>query len=215
MKRKFLIMLLVFSLALPTLAFAQTETYSYNPYAYKTYKTVAGDTLYAIATKYGVTTDDLISFNPHVSNTTTIQPDTTFFIPDIARSLYLQQRVITLINAERAKVGLKALAYSAPLGRVARYKSQDMAGTPYFSHTSPRYGSAAKMVSSFGLKWRMTGENIASGYTTPEGVVAGWMKSEGHKRNILSSRYNIIGVGIAKSYKNGKFYWTQEFIQTW
>ena len=39
-------------------------------------------------------------------------------------------------------------------------------------------------------------------------VVAGWMNSEGHRANILSSAYTKIGVG----YVADGHYWTQQFI---
>ena len=52
------------------------------------------------------------------------------------------------------------------------------------------------------------GENIAMGYAAPAAVVAGWMNSEGHRANILSSAYTKIGVG----YVADGHYWTQQFI---
>ena len=43
---------------------------------------------------------------------------------------------------------------------------------------------------------------------SPAAVVAGWMNSEGHRANILSSAYTKIGVG----YVADGHYWTQQFI---
>ena len=37
------------------------------------------------------------------------------------------------------------------------------------------------------------------------------MNSEGHRKNILSSSFTQIGVGVAKN-ANGQLYWTQMFI---
>jgi uncharacterized YkwD family protein len=213
MKKKLLMFMLAFAFMFST--FAATASAQTGPYTYKTYTVKYGGSLSAVSKITGIHLDDLKSYNPDIKSYNWLPKGTVVYLPDVARSLYIQNEVIRLVNIERAKVGLKPLALDDNLGKVARVKSQDMAGTTYFSHTSPRYGSAANLVSSFGLKWRMTGENIASGYTTPAGVVQGWMNSPGHKRNMLSSRYNLIGVGIAKSYKNGRVYWTQEFIQTW
>lgn len=53
----------------------------------------------------------------------------------------LENEVVTLVNAERAKAGLPALKANAELSNVARLKSQDMIDKKYFSHTSPTYGS--------------------------------------------------------------------------
>lgn len=58
-----------------------------------------------------------------------------------------------------------------------------------------------------GVFYQTAGENIAVGYKTPEQVVAGWMNSEGHRKNILNPKFTAIGVG----YLEGG-YWTQFFI---
>lgn len=214
MKKKIVIMMLAFLMVSTSFginAFAQT-----GPYTYRVYTVKYGGSLSAVSRITGISLDDLKSYNADIKNYSWLTAGTKVYLPDVPRSLYLQNEVIRLVNIERAKVGLKPLALDDQLGKVARIKSQDMASTPYFAHTSPRYGTPAHMVSSFGLKWRMTGENIASGYFTPAAVVQGWMNSPGHKRNMLSPRYNHIGVGVAASYKkNGRIYWTQEFIETW
>ncbi|WP_085834247.1 CAP domain-containing protein [Clostridium merdae] len=123
-------------------------------------------------------------------------------------SLTFEERVVELVNQERAKVGLKALKMNLKLSDVARVKSQDMHDKNYFSHTSPTYGSPFDMMKQFGITYRTAGENIAMGYRTPEAVMEGWMNSPGHKANILNSSYTEIGVGYVASGN----YWTQEFI---
>jgi len=40
-----------------------------------------------------------------------------------------------------------------------------------------------------------------------------WMKSQGHKENMLRENYNYIGVGVAKS-SDGWYYFVQEFAET-
>ena len=103
---------------------------------------------------------------------------------------------------------LAALTEDWELSRVARYKSQDMHDNRYFAHNSPTYGTPFRMLRAFGLSYRTAGENIAMGYAAPAAVVAGWMNSEGHRANILSSAYTKIGVG----YVADGHYWTQQFI---
>jgi uncharacterized YkwD family protein len=119
-------------------------------------------------------------------------------------------KVIELVNKERTSRGLKALKADIPLSKGARLKSEDMRDNRYFSHTSPKYGSPFKMMTTLGIKWQSAGENIASGYRTPESVVNGWMNSPGHRKNILSTKWGKIGVGYAKGGKSGH-YWTQWF----
>ncbi|MGA9289383.1 MAG: CAP domain-containing protein, partial [Anaerobacillus sp.] len=78
----------------------------------------------------------------------------------------------------------------------------------YFSHTSPTYGSPFDMMRDFGVDFNTAGENIAQGQQTPEAVVDAWMKSEGHRKNIMNSSFTHIGVGLAQD----GHYWTQMFI---
>lgn len=122
-----------------------------------------------------------------------------------------QQKVLDLVNAERAKAGLKSLKMNAELSKVATLKSQDMAKNNYFDHTSPTYGSPFDMMKKFGISYRTAGENIAMGQTTPEQVMNGWMNSPGHRANILKASFTEIGIGIAKN-SSGRLYWTQQFI---
>lgn len=53
-------------------------------------------------------------------------------------------------------------------------------------------------------------ENIAQGQTSAAQVVDGWARSDGHCRNMLSSRPNEIGVGYALT-DGGTPYWVQLF----
>jgi uncharacterized YkwD family protein len=119
-----------------------------------------------------------------------------------------EQQVVDLTNAERKKNGLPPLTADTSLSQIARKKSDDMQANNYFSHNSPTYGSPFDMIRDFGVTYKTAGENIAKGQTTPQQVVNGWMNSEGHRKNILSSKFTHIGVG----FNDGGKYWTQMFI---
>lgn len=123
-----------------------------------------------------------------------------------------ERRVIDLCNKERAQNGLSPLAEDSQLMSIAKLKSQDMASSNYFDHTSPRYGSAFNMMDAYGVRYSNAGENIAMGQQTPEDVVESWMNSSGHRANILSKDYTNIGVGVAKNQK-GELIWTEEFTR--
>ena len=62
-----------------------------------------------------------------------------------------------------------------------------------------------------GYQPRLTGENIAYGPESAEEVVAGWLASPGHCANIMDSRFQDIGVGLATGRKRGQIYWVQTF----
>jgi uncharacterized protein YkwD len=82
----------------------------------------------------------------------------------------------------------------------------------YFAHNSPTYGSPFNMMENFGLKFSAAGENIAYGQRTAQEVVTDWMNSSGHRANILSTAFTVVGVGAAKK-SNGTMYWTQMFMK--
>ncbi|WP_242902990.1 CAP domain-containing protein [Actinomadura terrae] len=116
--------------------------------------------------------------------------------------------VVSLTNAERAKAGCEPLRVDARLARAARRHSADMAARNYFDHTSRNGDSPWKRMEDAG--YRSPGaENIAKGYATAAAVVAGWMKSPGHRANILNCDLRAIGVGMAAG--RGGPLWTQDF----
>lgn len=175
------------------------------------YTVKSGDTLWKICSMYEVGISEVLSVNPQITNSNLISPSQIIKIPNLADVKALEKQVVTMVNQERAKLGLAPLKENWQLSRVARYKSEDMRDKNYFSHTSPTYGSPFDMMKNFGIKYMAAGENIAMGQQTPTAVMTAWMNSAGHKANILNANFTEIGVGVAKD-KNGTIYWTQQFI---
>lgn len=190
--------MLLFSMAV----FAQSTTYT----------VVKGDSMWKIAVKYEIGVSELLKANPQIKDPSMIMPGQKINIPEAAPLKSLEDEVIKLVNAERAKAGLPALTANWQVARVARTKSQDMINKNYFSHQSPTYGSPFNMMENFGIKFSSAAENIAYGQKTPAEVMNGWMNSSGHRANILSRNITQIGVGCAKK-SNGTLYWTQMFIK--
>jgi uncharacterized YkwD family protein len=122
-----------------------------------------------------------------------------------------EQKMIDLVNAERAKQGLQPLIADLDLSKVARIKSQDMVDKNYFSHQSPTYGSPFDMMKQFGIVYTAAGENIACNQTVEKAHEA-LMNSTGHRANILSKDYTHIGIGIVDGGPCGKMF-TQMFIR--
>lgn len=120
------------------------------------------------------------------------------------------EEVVTLTNEERVKKELPPLIYDPKLSQIALIKAQDMITKGYFDHKSPTYGQPWDQAYLFGYRFNGYGENIARYFTTPEQTVLGWMKSEGHRANILKRKYTRVGVGIWQDY-NGHYYWVQHF----
>lgn len=140
----------------------------------------------------------------------TVAPPQSLQTPVTLReSASFEEKIVDLVNKERAQVGLNPVKMDEALRNVARKKSEDMHLKDYFDHTSPTYGSPFEMMNRFGISYMMAGENIAVGYETPESVMLGWMNSPPHKANILKPEFTLMGVG----YEPAGYYWTQMFIR--
>lgn len=112
--------------------------------------------------------------------------------------------VLELVNAERTARGLKPLVMNVYLLEAATQRAGEIA--LHFSHTRP---DGSDWYTAHNRRFHSSGENIAAGHTSAAEVVAGWMGSEGHRKNILSTRYESIGVGVFSD--GGRLHWTQMF----
>ena len=69
-----------------------------------------------------------------------------------------EENAFLLLNQDRAANGRSALELDPRCATLARLKSRDMYLNNYFSHTSPTYGSAAQMLSTYGYSFTSVGE---------------------------------------------------------
>ena len=105
---------------------------------------------------------------------------------------------LAAVNAERRRAGRAPLSLSPELGRVAQAHACDMAKRGYFSHTSQDGRSMSDRANRAGLpRLCAMGENIARGQRDVPSVMDGWMRSAGHRRNILDSDFSLVGFGRA------------------
>ncbi|MEU9377855.1 sigma-70 family RNA polymerase sigma factor [Streptomyces sp. NPDC048255] len=118
-------------------------------------------------------------------------------------------QVVALVNKERAAAGCGPLKEDAQLRTAAQGHSDDMANRDFFSHTSPDGSDPGKRTTAAGYRWSTYGENIAKGQQTAQSVMDSWMKSPGHRANILNCSFKDIGVGIHQG--QGGPWWTQNF----
>jgi uncharacterized protein YkwD len=123
----------------------------------------------------------------------------------------IELEVLRLTNAERAKAGCSALRGDAKLALAARRHSTDMGVNGYFDHDSQDGSSPFDRMKKAGYTSPGGAENIAAGQPTAAAVMDGWMKSPGHKANILNCKLKALGVGYYKGTKGYRTYWTQDF----
>lgn len=196
--KKIVIIAALFLMMLPSFASAANDVHVVQ----------TGDSLWKIAVKYQIGVKEIIDANPQFKNPDLIYPNDKVNIPNINATKGIEVQVQQLVNQERSKAGLRALAMDWELQRTARVKACDMAENKYFSHQSPTYGSPFDMMKQFGITYKTAGENIAEGQRTPQEVMQAWMNSQGHRENILKPEYTHIGVGYCEQGNH----WVQMFI---
>ena len=140
---------------------------------------------------------------------------------DLAPPLAAGRRTLALVNAARAagrRCGGEAfppvplLAWNASLAAAAESHSADMARRDDFAHEGADGSRVAERAARQGYAWRSVGENIAAGQGSPEGVVAGWLASPDHCRNIMSGDFTEMGAAYAVDRASrSTIYWTQVF----
>jgi uncharacterized protein YkwD len=120
-----------------------------------------------------------------------------------ARTTY-SKTAVKATNHVREAHGLRALRTSSCLQRYAARQAAWMA-----KHRTLQHQNLGRPMRACGLT--MAGENIAVGYRSGRSVVRqGWMKSPGHRANILQPRYRLIAVSARKG-GDGRWYASQVF----
>jgi uncharacterized protein YkwD len=126
-------------------------------------------------------------------------------------------QVLDLVNVERANYGLGPLTYNDNLALSAQNYAELMADRNFFAHTAPDGSTMVGRAEAAGYdSWLFLAENLAGGQPSPDQVVAAWMKSPGHRANILSAEATDVGVG--HTFKSGTrfgHYWALEFGARW
>lgn len=117
----------------------------------------------------------------------------------------VRQAVLCLHNRERARHGLALLRENPDLRSAAARHSTHMVDAHFFNHVTPSGRTMIDRVRRSGYLRRVhgawsVGENIAwaSGrLATADEITDVWMRSEGHRANILRAKFREIGIGIS------------------
>jgi uncharacterized protein YkwD len=120
-------------------------------------------------------------------------------LPTKASLSTARRETLCLVNRERAQRGLRPLRLSTHLSQASVGHSRNMVRKRFFQHGN----FVARILNARYVTRRQAwslGENIAWGtgsLGTPAQTVRAWMRSPGHRANILSRRFRDIGIGIA------------------
>jgi uncharacterized protein YkwD len=131
-----------------------------------------------------------------------------------ARTAKIEVGVRQSINQVRQQEGLQPLQNNERLAQVARNYSRQMAEKNFFSHTGADGSTPAKRVEAAGIVYWVVGENLFKGKNINQPVkvaVDGWLKSPGHRENILRPFFTETGVGVWRV--NNTYYITQLFLR--
>ena len=116
--------------------------------------------------------------------------------------------VIEWTNIQRERNGLAPLKENTILNEMAMEKVNDMFKNQYFEHTSPSGVEVDDLAKDLNYEFLAIGENLALGnFQNDDVLVDAWMKSPGHRENILNKSYQEIGVAVAKGVFEGKTTW--------
>jgi hypothetical protein len=106
------------------------------------------------------------------------------------------EKIIELTNTERAKSGLAPLHLDNTLSQAALSKAGYMFANNYWAHVAPDGTQPWTFITNAGYQYLHAGENLARDFTNPESVITAWMNSPSHRDNLLSSKYQDIGVAV-------------------
>ena len=109
--------------------------------------------------------------------------------------------VLERTNAERAKKGKSALVMDKTLLQASMLRAAECAVK--FDHLRPNGTDC------FTICDKIYAENLAYGQESPKEVVGDWVKSSGHRTNLLNSKYKSIGIGCFEY--NDTLYWVQSY----
>jgi uncharacterized protein YkwD len=117
------------------------------------------------------------------------------------------QRIVELVNQQRRQAGLAPVSVNPTLMSCAQQYSSVQAGMGRLSHTGPDGSTPGQRLRRCGYNWRHFGENLAAGYVNADEVVAAWMASPGHRKNILNPRVREIGLGYTNRADDPNYYY--------
>jgi uncharacterized protein YkwD len=164
----------------------------------------------------GTTTTTAATTTTRAPTTTTRRPPRTTAPPatsaapagNQSTAQKLASDLFDRLNDERRARGLAALDWDGDLARVAGDWSAEMASSGNFRHRD--LGSAGGLPGMG--KFSALGENIAwvEGYPSMGNQLhVGWMRSEGHRANMLQRGFDSVGIGVVCS--GGRAWATQNF----
>ncbi len=120
---------------------------------------------------------------------------------------------------------VEPLYYEPKLNQSARFHAQDMAANGCFQHDSCDGTAWTSRIRSYVPQAHSVGENIGAGYAKAKELIDSLLcdaaggscaqdltSQAGHRANIMSSNYAVLGTGYVQDAKSAwHYYWVQDF----
>ena len=125
----------------------------------------------------------------------------------------VERAVHDAVDEARRAEGLQPLNEDSDLARIARDHSCAMARQGFFDHQSPGGETMGDRIRKAGKRYASVAENIAriEARDPAARAVAGWLKSPGHRKNIMTPGFTHTGVGACRAGR--VVYFTQLFLR--
>ena len=105
------------------------------------------------------------------------------------------QEFVRLVNAKRRSMGCAELKWDTRVAAIAFDHSADMVSRHFFSHTNPDKKGPSERLQESKLDFSSGAENLARYAKTAREAFDAWLRSPGHRRNMLDNRFTRHGVG--------------------
>jgi hypothetical protein len=100
-------------------------------------------------------------------------------------------------NTQRSANGVGSLSLNSKLDAAAQANADDMAARDYWSHNTPDGNPPWIWVSNQGYAYQKLGQNLATGFSSEQTTIDGWMASPPHRENLLDPSFTEVGFGYA------------------
>lgn len=131
---------------------------------------------------------------------------------EVRKSSSVEESIRDCANRERRERGLRHLKHDPALDAAARLHARRMLAKGFFDHQDPAGDGPADRVKRFAKRrYVIVGENLAAGFDSTGATCRGWMKSSGHRANILRHSFTRIGAGYASGDSHYGRYYVQVF----
>lgn len=122
----------------------------------------------------------------------------------------VERKMFDLVNQERTKRGIPALKWREQLQQSARKHTENLAAHRQLSHQFSGEPGLSARIAATGFHFSSSAENVASA-TVADDLHVALMNSPGHRANILSPKYDSIGIGVV--HRGDSYYATQNFAR--